>query len=75
MLVSSLINEEIATSKRALDLTLGAYNEFQMALPLHLRYMRIVRELEKYRDKLGEIRWIIEAFPKILPNATTTQCT
>lgn len=72
---SEMIDRELENAKKAMDLTLAAYNELQMALPLHMRYMRIVRELEKFRDSLGDLRSVVEAYPSIFPNASTTKCT
>lgn len=71
---TELIDMELETAQKALDLTLAAYNEFQMTIPLHMRYMRIVRELEKFRDALVKLRSIVETYPSIFPNASTTKC-
>lgn len=69
------INREADLSRQALDQALSAYNEMQYALPLHTKYMEVVKSLEKYRDKVAGIRRTIEQFPSTFLDVTTTQCT
>lgn len=69
------INLETDIARQTLDQALAAYNEMQFALPMHTKYMQIVKSLEQYRDKVADIRRNIEQFPATFLDVTTTQCT
>lgn len=69
------IEREISSSKRALDVTLQAYDELKTAWPMHKRYTEVYESLLKFRDKMVEIRHHTEAYPSKFIDATTTQCT
>lgn len=69
------IDLEIDTARQSLDYALAAYNELQMALPLHYKYMEVVSSLERYRDKVSAIRKEVELYPPAFLNTTTTSCT
>lgn len=70
-----LIDRELASSKRALDQTLAAYEELKTAWPMHVQYMETYSSLVKFRDKMAEIRHQVEFWPGKFIDATTTQCT
>lgn len=69
-----LIDTEIDVAYETMDAALKAYNELHRAYPLHKKYKEIIKELEKYRDMLVEIRHQIEFFPNKFIDASTTQC-
>lgn len=69
------IELEAELSRQSLDQALAVYNEMQFALPMHTKYMDIVKSLEKYRDKVSSLRKQIEKFPGTFLDVTTTQCT
>ncbi|KKQ68037.1 MAG: hypothetical protein US89_C0011G0018 [Candidatus Peregrinibacteria bacterium GW2011_GWF2_38_29] len=66
--------KEIEDSKKALDVTVNAYKEFQYAYPMHKAYEKTFNLLVKYRDLLGEIRGQVEVFPSKFIDATTSKC-
>ena len=69
------IGNEIDFAQQALDQGLAAYNEFQMALPLHREYQEIIKSLEAYRDAVAAIRKEVELYPSTFLDVTTTACT
>jgi chromosome segregation ATPase len=69
------IDREIELSRQALDQALSAYNELQMALPLHRKYKETIKALEKYRNKVSDIRKEVDLYPVTFLDVTTTQCT
>lgn len=69
------INKEIKFSKMALDQTLSAYDQLKIAWPIHLKYIEIYKALEKYRDKIVEIRHATDNYPAKFIDLTTTSCT
>lgn len=69
------IDRQIEVARQSLDQALAAYNELQMALPLHLKYQQLIGELETYRDKVASIRKEIEQYPATFWGVTTTSCT
>lgn len=69
------IDREIELSRQALDQALSAYNELQMALPLHRKYVEAIKALEKYRNKVSDIRQEVDLYPVTFLDVTTTQCT
>ncbi|MBI2464196.1 hypothetical protein HYV57_04530 [Candidatus Peregrinibacteria bacterium] len=71
---SSFIDNEIMNSKKALDITLAAYDEFQSAWPMHKKYIEIARVLEKYRNEAYDIRRSVEKYPVKFQNVTTPNC-
>ncbi|MEK9132782.1 MAG: hypothetical protein AAB606_03700 [Patescibacteria group bacterium] len=68
------IDREIDVSKEALDQALAAYNEIQMALPLHQKYKQVISALEKYRDKISDVRQEVDLYPVTFLDVTTTSC-
>jgi hypothetical protein len=68
------INRELEISREALDQGLAAYQELQMALPLHRKYMEVIKKLEKYRDEVADIRDQVSLYPTVFLDVTTTQC-
>jgi len=67
-------NEEIRFSKNALDQMLSAYDQLRVAWPIHAKYVEIYADLEKYRDKIVDIRHQTDVFPKKFVDLTTTAC-
>lgn len=73
--VISRIDRETDIARQSLDQGLAAYSELQMALPLHQKYVEVIKSLEAYRDKVSAIRRQIELYPSTFLDVTTTQCT
>lgn len=70
----SLIDSEIEAARKAVNLTLAVYNQAQLTYPVHEEFIKMVNNLEEYRDNLADIRTVIEQYPYKFNNATTTQC-
>lgn len=68
------IDESVQVARTALDQGLAAYNELQFALPLHMKYKKIITGLEDYRDKLSKIRQRVEFYPISFVDVTTASC-
>lgn len=71
---ATFIDNEITNAKKALDITLAAYDEFQSAWPMHKKYIEIARVLEKYRNEAYTIRRTVEKYPVKFENVTTPNC-
>lgn len=69
------VDRELQIAVQTLDQGLAAYNELQMALPLHKKYKEIIKSLEHYRDKVSGIRTEAEFFPATFIDVMTTKCT
>lgn len=69
------IDREIALARETLDQALATYNEFQLALPLHTKYLQVITALESYRDKVAKVRKEIDQYPPTFLDVTTTACT
>lgn len=69
------IDLEADIARQALDQTLAAYNELQMALPLHRKYREVITALEKFRDGIAKVRDQIELYPSTFKDVTTSACT
>lgn len=70
----SLIESEIVSAVKAVDLTLAVYNEAQLAYPIHREFVRLVSNLEDYRTNLAKIRDSIEIYPSKFNDVLTIQC-
>ncbi|MFA7685531.1 MAG: hypothetical protein WCX95_01885 [Candidatus Gracilibacteria bacterium] len=70
----TLINDDIEKSRRVLEATLGAYNEFMIAYPVHRQYQDVIRNLIKYKNKLKDIREYAIQFPSTFIDTTSTKC-
>lgn len=71
---TTLIQNEIKKAKETLDQTLSAYDQLRVAWPIHKKYIDVYADLEKYRDKITEIRHQTDLFPKKFIDLTTTAC-
>lgn len=69
------IDDEISIGKQTLDQALAAYNEMQLALPLHKKYLEVIKTMELYRDAVADVRDEIEQFPAEFIDVTTPMCT
>lgn len=69
------IDGELSTAQTALDHALAAYNEMQMAVPLHRKYQEVIEQLEKYRDQISDIRKDVDLYPETFLDVTTPACT
>lgn len=72
---ASFIDRELDMANLGLDKSLAAYNEFNIAYPLHIEYKAMIENLEKYRNALAKIRTQVTEFPSRFVNASTTACT
>ncbi|GEM_PF-5451263 len=72
--VMEKIDRELEISREAIDQGLAAYQELQISLPLHRKYMEVVKSLEAYRDDVSSIRKKVELYPTTFLDVTTTQC-
>lgn len=72
---ASGIDDELVSAEKALNMTVEAYNELQIAYPLHVQYQEMIDNLETYRYQLESIEGLTKNFPKVFVNATTTSCT
>lgn len=68
------ITKDIEESRRVLEATLGAYNEFMVSYPIHKQYQVIIKNLIKYKNKLKNIRRYIIEFPSTFIDTTATKC-
>lgn len=68
------INQDIEESRRVLEATLSAYNEFMIAYPIHKHYQVVIKNLIKYKNKLKDVRDYIIQFPSTFIDATSTKC-
>lgn len=68
------IDAEVKIAQEALDQGLAAYNELQFALPLHMKYKKIIEGLEEYRDKMADIRHAVDLYPVTFIDVTTASC-
>ena len=70
----SEIDAEIERSRRVLESTLTAYNEFMTAYPIHRQYQEVIKNLIKYKNKLKNIRDYVIQFPSTFIDTTSTKC-
>lgn len=68
------ITKDIEESRRVLEATLGAYNEFIIAYPIHKQYQTVIKNLIKYKNKLKDIRKYLIQFPSTFVDTTSTKC-
>lgn len=71
---SEIIATEIINSKNSLDLALATYQEFRLAYPLHKKFQQTYTELEKFRDKMGQMRQLVSLYRYKFVDVTTTSC-
>ncbi|MBD3330144.1 hypothetical protein GF354_01280 [Candidatus Peregrinibacteria bacterium] len=71
---NQLIDEEISKAQQVLEATLGAYNEFRLAYPMHIKYENIISDLRKYRKALEIMREDIARFPGKFIDASSATC-
>ena len=68
------ITKDIEESRRVLEATLGAYNEFMISYPIHKQYQVVIKNLIKYKNKLKDIRDSLIQFPSSFVDTTATKC-
>lgn len=68
------IEADIEQSRRVMEGTLAAYNEFMTAYPIHIRYKAVIKNLIKYKNKMKDIRQQVVQFPSTFIDATSTKC-
>lgn len=71
---SELIAKEVANAKNSLDLALATYHEFRLAYPLHKKFEQTYGALEKFRDKMAEMRRLVNLYRYKFTDVTTTSC-
>lgn len=68
------IDEELDNAKRAMDLTLQAYDELRLAYPLHRAFQKTAADLRTYRDALKVLKQKTDEFPMRFLDATSSLC-
>ncbi|MFC1615502.1 hypothetical protein ACFL21_00020 [Patescibacteria group bacterium] len=68
------ITIELEESKRVMEGTVAAYNEFRLAYPMHIKFEDIINSLMKYRIALKDIRKQVKKFPTKFVDATSVTC-
>ena len=68
------IYEDVDKSRKVLEATLAAYNEFITAYPIHIQYKAIIKNLIKYKNKLKDVRNQAVLFPSSFVDVTSTKC-
>lgn len=71
---TKFINEELDVALQTMDVAVAAYGELHRAYPLHKKYQEIIKQLEKYRDMLADVRHEVTFFPLKFIDVSTTQC-
>jgi hypothetical protein len=71
---SAAIAAEVENARKVMEATIGAYNEFRLAYPMHKKYEQIIKDLVKYKLKLKRIRSEVIEFPIKFVDATSTAC-
>ncbi len=70
----NFIEDEINAARETLGLTLATYNEMQNVYPIHRELVALIKNLEKYRSNLADIRDKIAYYPAKFNDATTIEC-
>ncbi|MBI4234930.1 hypothetical protein HY604_01375 [Candidatus Peregrinibacteria bacterium] len=70
----ALIEKEIPDAKEIMMATVGIYDEFRLAYPMHNKYETIIKNLRKYQIALKKIRFEVREFPLKLTDATSAEC-
>lgn len=68
------INAELSLARDSMDQALTAYDELQMALPMHMKYLEMIGALEDYRDKVSKVRREVNSYPGTFLDVSTTSC-
>jgi len=68
------IAAEVENARKVMEATIGAYNEFRLAYPMHKKYQQIIKDLVKYKQKIKHIRSEVIEFPIKFVDATSTAC-
>jgi len=69
-----LITLEQENAIKIMDMALAAYNELQIALPLHNSYKQTIEDLENYNSALGEFRTEVTEWENDFIDVSTTDC-
>lgn len=70
----SLIEKDIEDAKKVMMATVGIYDEFRLAYPMHTKYETIIKNLRKYQIGLKKIRLEVREFPLKLHDASSAEC-
>ena len=68
------ITIEVESARDVLEATMGAYNEYRLAYPMHQKYQEIIENLIKYRSEMKDIHRRVVNFPAKFIDASTSQC-
>ncbi len=71
----TMIEVERGYAMEIMDLALAAYNELQIAYPLHHKYEEIIDSLDTYNSKLAKWRDSASEWPSDFIDVSTTECT
>lgn len=70
----ALIDKDIADAKKIMMATVGIFDEFRLAYPMHKKYEMIIKNLRKYQIALKKIRLEVREFPLKLHDASSAEC-
>lgn len=68
------VTKELDESKEVLKATVGTYDEFKNAYPMHKIYRQIITDLVKYKTMLRDIRTNMVLLPAKFINLTSFSC-
>lgn len=71
---NQLITLEQENAIKIMDMALAAYNELQIALPIHNSYKETIKDLEDYNSALGDLRTEIAEWESKFIDVSTTDC-
>ncbi|MBI4231647.1 hypothetical protein HY605_00320 [Candidatus Peregrinibacteria bacterium] len=66
--------EEEGKAMQSMKATVGAYNEYRLAYPMHKKYEEVIDNLIEYKDATEDIKQEVMQFPGKFIDATTSQC-
>lgn len=68
------VEREKENALQVMELTVDAYNELRLALPMHKKYEQVLVDLTNYRDILSDIKLKTQRFPVKFIDATSQSC-
>lgn len=68
------VSDELNQSQEVLKATVGVYDEFKNAYPVHKVYRQIITDLVKYKNMLRDVRMNMVLLPAKFINLTSASC-
>lgn len=72
--IDAKVEQEKADAMKVMDMTISTYNEFRLALPMHLKYKLVMEDLYAYVKSLRGLRYTLYSFPAKFINASSQDC-